>query len=519
MVNKASGPLDLTHGVPLADLQEGQRLTGTIGDTAVLLLRNDGVIHALGARCTHLGAPMAQGLVRDGHLRCPWHQACFRLRDGAVLEAPALEPLPTYAVSVREGRIYVGARQPVPVPPRPRRQPASVSIVGGGAAAHAAVVSLQAAGYAGPLHLFTAESHLPYDRTRLSKDCLKGRLPPAAELMLPPATAYAGVDVRLGTRVERVSASPRTLHLAGGGIHAYDSLILATGGAPRRPALPGIDLAHVHTLRSYDDVVRLQDALGGSPRVVVLGGGFIGLEVAAALRGRGCPVTLVDPAEVPIARSLGRTLGTWLMDLHRAQGVSFCLGRLASRIEADAVYLDDGTRLAAELVVVGMGVVPNTGLVADLGWDLDQGIPVDAGFATPLADVYAVGDVAAVAGADGAHLRIEHWTLAQRQAQALTQIILGAPTPAPIVPFFWSNHYDVKLRYVGHASNWEQERCLGDLTKGRAAIVFESGGLPQAVATLGCDGLAMACAEALAAGGPQALQAALQSGAAGLAPA
>jgi NADPH-dependent 2,4-dienoyl-CoA reductase/sulfur reductase-like enzyme/nitrite reductase/ring-hydroxylating ferredoxin subunit len=487
--DQPSGP-DLAAGVAASAVPDGGSLLGHAAGEAVLLARQGDELFAVGATCTHYSGPLAEGLVVGDEVRCPLHHACFSLRTGEALRAPALNPIPCFEV-VRDGDLVrVGARRPAPVPPTRSGGPERVVIVGGGAAGHAAAEMLRRLGHTGPVTLVSADEAPPVDRPNLSKDYLAGTAPEEWIPLRPPEFyAEQGIELLLGARAERVDAAARAVHLADGRALDYDTLLLATGATPIRLALPGADLPHVHVLRTLADSRAIIAALPAARRVVVLGASFIGLEAAAALRTRGLEVDVVAPEAVPLERVMGRAVGSFVRKLHEDKGVRFHLGRRPASISAEDVTLDDGAVLAADLVVMGVGVRPALELAQSAGCATDprSGVLVDAQLATSVPGIWAAGDIAGWPDASGERLRVEHWVVAQRQGQTAARNMLGAGVPFQAAPFFWSVHYDVTIDYVGHA---DPARCQivveGDLGARDAKVTYSDGRV-RAVATVARD--------------------------------
>ncbi len=505
------GP-DLEAGVPLGDLPEGGPFVGHARGEPVLLVRRGGEVLAVGAACTHYGAPLAEGLVVGETIRCPWHHACFSLRTGEALAAPALNALPRWAVEVHDGRVRVTAVEDAPpLSPRGRRAdgPGPVVIVGAGAAGSAAAEMLRREGYAGPIALVDPDEAAPYDRPNLSKDYLAGTAP-EEWIPLRPAGFYEvhGIE-RVVARAAAVDPAARVLTLDDGRSLDFGALLLATGSTPIRPRIPGADLPHVHTLRTLADCRSLVRAAGGARRAVVLGAGFIGMEVAASLRSRGLDVVVVAPESVPFARTLGPELGAMLRALHEEHGVAFRPGCTATQIAPDRVRLDDGTELPADVVVVGIGVRPSTGLAEAAGLAVDDGVRVGAYLETSAPGIFAAGDIARWHDpGSGEWIRSEHWVVAQRQGQVAARNILGQRVPFRSPPFFWTRQWDVSVAYVGHAREWSETRVEGDPAAHDCAVRYLAGGRTLAVATIGRDrdslvaeaALEAAAAEPVAAG-------------------
>ncbi|HEX2189393.1 MAG TPA: FAD-dependent oxidoreductase [Longimicrobiaceae bacterium] len=487
------GP-DLTRGVPVRELEDGGVLLGHAGGEPVLLARRSDEVWAIGATCTHYGGPLAEGLVVGDTVRCPWHHACFSLRTGEALAAPALDPVPCWTVERRGDVVRVAGRREQPaVPPAPPADAPerlaglrSVVVLGAGAAGAAAAEMLRRQGFAGRVILVGAEDEVPYDRPNLSKDYLAGS---ASEEWIPLRSrdfyAQNGIELALGVPAVEIDTRGRRVVLADGSAHGYDALLLATGAEPVRPDVPGADLPHVHYLRTLADSRALIAGAEKAGRAVVLGAGFIGLEAAASLRARGLEVQVVAPGERPLGRVMGLELGDFVRALHEEHGVVFHLGRTAREILADAVVLDDGRSLPAELVVAGIGVRPLDGLAGRAGIAVERGVLVDEHLETSVPGVFAAGDVARYPDPRfGGRIRVEHWVAAQRQGQAAARNLLGRREPFRDVPFFWSRHYDVAIAYVGHAEQWDRIDLDGSPEERDCTAVFRAGGETLAVATV-----------------------------------
>ena len=481
-------------GIALTDLAEGALIRGHAHGEPVLLVRRGDELLAVGALCTHFGAPLETGLLVGDTVRCPWHHACFSLRTGEALRAPALNPLARWTVERRAGRAYVTGKQPerdplAPVSPVmavPAGHPKAIVIVGAGGAGSAAAEMLRREGYQGRLTLLDSEAEVPYDRTNLSKS-----FSPDDEQYLPlrPAGFYAdhGIDLVQG-EVVSLDVPGRRVLLADGSAHPYEALLLATGAEPVRLDIPGHDRSHVHVLRSLADHRAIMAGAAHARRAVVLGASFIGLEVAAALRGLGLEVHVVAPDEAPLAKVLGPELGAMVQALHQEKGVVFHLQQTATAIEADAVVLKNGERLPADLVVVGIGVRPRLALAEAAGLVLDRGVVVDEYLQTSAPGIYAAGDMARWPDPHtGERIRVEHWVVAQRQGQTAARNLLGQRQRFDAVPFFWSKHYDVSIRYTGHAEHWDALAMDGPLAQRAGSVAFVRQGQTLAVASVKRD--------------------------------
>ena len=508
-----TGP-DLGAGLDASSLAEGQMLVGHANGEAVLLARSAAKVFAIGAHCSHYGAPLADGLLVDDTVRCPYHHACFSLATGEVLRAPARDAVACYQVEQREGKLYVlgklataKASSPSPAQPAQPNQPSSIVIVGAGAAGNSAAEKLRREGYSGKLTLVGAEASLPVDRPNLSKDYLAGTAP---EEWIPLRSDDFYREQRidlLRATVSSIDPSAKTVALADGSRLGYDSLLLATGAAAIRLNIPGGGLPHVYTLRTLADSRAIIAASANAKRAVLIGAGFIGLEAAAALRTRGLEVTVVAPDTVPLGRVLGDALGLAVQKLHEAHGVQFRLGERPKAITAHSVMLEDGSELAADLVVFGVGVRPATELAESAGLAVDRGVLVDTYLRTSAPDVFAAGDIARFPYArTGQRIRVEHWVVATRQGEVAALNLLGQHQPYDAAPFFWSAHYDCTISYLGHAEHWERADIAGDLGALDCAVAFRSGDRTLALATIGRDRVSLEAELALERGDEAALQ-------------
>src|SRR6266536_1676044 len=459
--DKPSGP-DLAEGIPPGDVPDGGMLAGHVGNDAVLVVRRGDQFFAIGATCTHYGGPLAEGLLVGETVRCPWHHACFSLRTGEALGAPALNPVSCWRVEQRDGKLCVREKTDRPQAKKaPAAKPGRIVIVGGGAAGFAAAEMLRREGFEGSLTMLSSDEAAPCDRPNLSKDYLAGNAPEDWIPLRPPEFyREAEIDLQLRAEVEAIDAKSREVRVAGGRSIRFDKLLLATGAEPVRLSIPGADAAHVYVLRSLADSRAIIAATKDARRAVVLGASFIGLEVAASLRARKLEVHVVGPERVVMERVLGPQFGAFVKKLHEEHGVVFHLEDTASAIEKQRVVLKSGK-------------------------SLDGGVVVDEYLRTSAPDIFAAGDIARWPDPhSGAPIRVEHWVVAERQGQAAARNMLGANVRFADVPFFWSQHYDVPINYIGHAEKWDAIEIDGDIDARDCLVRYRRDGKVLAVASI-----------------------------------
>ncbi|WP_420232036.1 FAD-dependent oxidoreductase [Pseudomonas sp. ABY48] len=472
-----------------ADVREDRGLEVKIDDTSILLLRSGDQVRAFQGKCPHAGAPLAKGAVCHGRLICPWHKAAFRAEDGALCEPPALDSLARYHVEVRDGDVWVDD-QPLPTDKIPPADDArTFVIIGAGAAGTACAAALREKGFGGRILLIDREAEAGYDRTVLSKYVLAGDMAVNETSPLRDETYFTQQRIeRLHGEVTHLDPVARHIQLADGRRLDYDAALIATGGVPKMPALPGIDLPQVFVLRSIAHARQILDAVRPGQRAVIIGDSFIAMEVASSLRKRELDVTVLARHPVPFAAQLSESVGQAILARHRANGVEYRTDSEAAQIEGagkvKAVVLENGQRVAADLVIIGIGVRPATEPFTGLPREQDQSVAVDAGMRVT-DGLWAVGDIATFP-LNGAPVRIEHWRLAQQQARIAAANMLGGDEHYLDVPFFWTYHFGKRYDYLGHAEHWDEVEFKGTPEH------------PPFIALLGKDGLvaaAVACDE------------------------
>ena len=488
------GP-DLAAGVPASTLPDGGMLLGHAQGKAVLIARRGAELFAISATCTHYSGPLGEGLIVDETVRCPWHHACFSLRTGEALRAPALRPVSCWEVERRGDTIAVGRELAVhdgatlvAGRARPDSTVQKIVIVGAGPAGNAAAEMLRRDGFTGDITMIGADPAGPYDRPNLSKDYLAGSAPEDwLPLRSPEFYEKHKIELLTSTRVTSIDTKSRKVSIEGGQSRAFDRLLIATGATPIALKIPGAERPQVHYLRTLADSRAIIVAAESAHRSVVIGASFIGLEVAASLRTRELEVEVVAPDTVPLVKVFGPELGAHIKSIHDQHGVKFSLGRTVIGIGADDVTLDDGRTITADLVVIGIGVRPNVDLAKEAGLAVDNGVTVDEFLETSVKGIYAAGDIASFPYRTGGRIRVEHFVVAERQGQTVARNMLGLREKFDAIPFFWSAHYDASVSYIGHASKWDEVVVGGDIAKGDATVAYREGGKAVAFATLGRD--------------------------------
>ena len=486
----ASGP-DFSQGLALSEIPQEGTIAGRVGDEPVLLSRLDGELFAIGGTCTHYGGHLGSGLARGQSVRCPLHHACFDLKTGAVLRAPALDPVDRWLVEVEGGRVLVRHRIE-------HSSPSSLSsgtgidrivIVGGGAAGLACANELRRRGFNGEVTILSSDADPPCDRPNLSKDYLAGTAP-EEWLWLRGEDWYADnrVDLHLGAEVTAIDTRTRKVTISSGKDFAYDRMLIATGSEPNHLALPGFDHPNVLTLRTVADARAIASKANPGARAVVVGSSFIALEAAAALRHRKVEVDIVSVEELPLERVFGAELGQKLQRLHESNGVRFHLSTVLAAFDGAAVTLASGEQISADFVLVGIGVRPRTGVAALAGASVDKGVLVDGRLETSQPGIFAAGDIAVYPDPfSGETARVEHWAVAERQGEIAAANMLGGSELFDSPPFFWTEQFGLTIRYVGRASGWNAVTLEGSFEDRSLIARYFADGIHCATATIGRD--------------------------------
>jgi NADPH-dependent 2,4-dienoyl-CoA reductase/sulfur reductase-like enzyme/nitrite reductase/ring-hydroxylating ferredoxin subunit len=468
-----------------AELKDGEMKEVSFEEGKVLLSRLGDKIHATSAFCTHYGAPLAKGvLTSDGRVVCPWHGACFNVCTGDIEDAPAPMALHSFETQVKNGKILVTANTASTLKKNLSRQPKllatgvssagkGVVIVGGGSGAFNAVESLREHGYQGPITILSKENHTPIDRTKLSKalitDAASIEWRSAADLKIK-----YGTNIRLGVEVTSIDIENKTVTVdEGKELLAYDRLILASGGIPRRLPIQGAQLQNVYTFRDIDDAKKVDAAAQEGKRLVVIGSSFIGMELISALSKRKlASIDVIGMDEFPFEGVLGKAVGAGFKKYHESNGVKFHMLTKVEKIVASEANAElaagvvvNGTTLPADFVIMCVGVAPATGFLKGSGIELesDGGVRVDKYLRVKTGKdtkhVFAIGDIAIYPLANGEEARIEHWNVAANQGRAVGSSIAGKPQAYVKVPIFWSAQ---QLRYCGYGAKHDDIFIKGD---------------------------------------------------------
>ncbi|HET9284679.1 MAG TPA: FAD-dependent oxidoreductase [Candidatus Angelobacter sp.] len=477
---------DFKNGVLIQDLQDGSPIAGQVGDEEAILVQHGNEFFAIGAHCTHYHGPLADGLVVGDMVRCPWHHACFSLRTGEAVRAPALDAVSCWRVEKVGDKVFVREKLSAPAKKPSGKLPASVVIVGGGAAGLAAAEMLRREGYEGRVTIISADESGPVDRPNLSKDFLAGT---ASEDWIPlrPPDFYTSnkIDLVLNSKVASIDVPGKRVVLENGKAYECDALLLATGADPVKLPIAGASDSQIHYLRTYADSRAIIARAASAKQVVVVGASFIGLEVAASLRARGIAVNVVSQEQQPLERVMGAEVGKFIRGLHESHGVVFHLGATVSRVDGNKVTLSTGATLNADFIVLGVGVRPQLELAEKAGLVIERGVVVNEYLETNSPGIFAAGDIARWPDPhSGNRIRVEHWVVAERQGQTAARNILGQKEKFDAVPFFWSQHYDVSINYVGHAEKWDATKIEGSLDAKDCAVSYQLGGRTLAVVTV-----------------------------------
>ncbi|KAK3582946.1 hypothetical protein CHS0354_019953 [Potamilus streckersoni] len=496
------------------ELKDGEMREVDVGGEKALLVKQGSEFYAIGAKCTHYGAPLSKGVLCNGRVRCPWHGACFNVKTGDIEEFPGLDSLPKFQVEVSNGKVKIRADKSALA--TSKRQKAmckasavnqkSVVIIGGGPASVSCVETLRQEGFQGKITLVSKDKYLPYDRIKLSK--AMDTAPEAIALRNKDFYSSNDITVQTNKEVKSVSASSKSVKFADGSSLKFDSLLIATGGRPRVLPIPGADLKNVYILRTPDDANAIAQNAKGK-KVVIIGSSFIGLEVAAFMSGKAQSVDVIARGTEPLENVFGREIGSMLRKMHEEKGVKFhfesgikeFLGKNGFVSEA---VLSNGTKLPADVCILGVGVVPATEFLKDSGIKMtDRGfIPVNQFMQTDQPDIFAAGDIVefplfTVGGKD---VNIQHWQMAHAHGRNAALNIVGKKHGIKSVPFFWTVMYGKSVRYTGYGPGYDDVVVHGEINAQKFVAFYTKGNEVVAVASMNFDPIVSQAAEMMQAG-------------------
>ncbi len=459
----------------IEDFKKGEMKSVPVGDDKEVLIVNiDNELYALGAHCTHYGAPLTDGVLSNDMITCPWHHACFNAKTGKLKEPPAADDLPKFEIIVENNIVMVKIPEEFPSGKTPQMaekdkdNKENYVIIGGGAAGYAAAQAMREAEYKGKITIITQENRTPYDRPNLSKDYLQGSA--QAEWMpLRPDDFYSKYNIGFlfDMKVKRINIKEKKILFEKGEELSFNKLLIASGAVPKELKLPGSDLKNIFYLRNFSDADNIINTLKSSKEAVIIGSSFIGMESAFSLNERGIKVTVISPEEVPFMHTLGKEIGGLLKKQHETGGVAFKLKRNVKSFEGDEkvewVVLESGEKIKADFVIVGIGVKPATDFIDGLVKTSDGGIKVDNCFRAA-EDIFAAGDVAVFPfWMTGEDVRIEHWRTALQAGRIAGFSMAGKNTGYESIPFFWTHQAGLDIRYAGYVKNWDDIIYWGDV--------------------------------------------------------
>ncbi len=482
------------------DLKNGEMKSFKIDDEHnALLCRINDEFFAVGASCTHYGAPLEEGVLKGDTIICPWHHACFNAKNGDLLEPPAMDALPVFELKIDGESIQINvpdeiesSRLPGMVKKDSSTDNRTFVILGAGASAYSAAQSMRENGFRGNIVMVTKENRKPYDRPNLSKDYLAGNSEPEW-MPLRPDDFFEeyGIEIRQTVSIRGVDFQKKQVSFDNNENLKYDKLLIATGGIPNQLNVKGSDLENIFYLRSFDDADRIIASLKDSKNAVVIGAGFIAMETAHSLTERKINVTVIAPVKVPFERNFGKEIGGLFRKEHEKNGVVF---KLESKVKefkgaekVQSVLLESGEEVKTDLVIVGIGVRPATGFLNGAELMDDKSLKTDA-FLKVRENVYASGDIASFPDfRTGNHIRIEHWRLAEQLGRTAGANMAGKEIRFSGVPFFWTQQSGMNLRYVGYVKDWDEILIDGNIADKKFIAYYIKNNSVMAAAGLNRD--------------------------------
>uniref|UniRef100_G1LQ22 Apoptosis-inducing factor 3 n=1 Tax=Ailuropoda melanoleuca TaxID=9646 RepID=G1LQ22_AILME len=501
------------------DLENGQMREVELGWGKVLLVKDNGEFHALGHKCPHYGAPLVKGVLSRGRVRCPWHGACFNVSTGDLEDFPGLDSLHKFQVKIEKEKVYVRAsKQALQLQRRTKVMAKCISpcaghssstnvlIVGAGAAGLVCAETLRQEGFSDRIVLCTLDRHLPYDRPKLSK-CLDAQ---PEQLALRPKEFFRayGIEVLTEAQVVTVDVRNKKVVFKDGFKLEYSKLLLAPGSSPKTLSCKGKEVENVFTIRTPEDANRVVRLARGRNAVVV-GAGFLGMEVAAYLTEKAHSVSVVELEETPFRRFLGERVGRALMKMFENNRVKFYMQTEVSELRAQEgklkeVVLKSSKVVRADVCVVGIGAVPATGFLRQSSISLDSRgfIPVNKMMLTNVPGVFAAGDAVTfpLAWRNNRKVNIPHWQMAHAQGRVAAQNMLAQEAEISTVPYLWTAMFGKSLRYAGYGEGFDDVIIQGDLEELKFVAFYTKGDEVIAVASMNYDPIVSKVAEVLASG-------------------
>jgi apoptosis-inducing factor 3 len=460
------------------DLKNGEMKSYKIDDNnSVLLCRINDEFFAVGATCTHYGAPLEEGILKGDIIICPLHHACFNAKNGNLLEPPAMDALPKYELKTEGDSVKINIPKEIPFSRNPEMAKKDVKsdnrtfvILGAGASAYFAAQAMRENGFKGNIIMITKEDKTPYDRPNLSKDYLAGSAQPEW-MPLRPDNFYEenGIEIIQQKEIKNVDLKNKYISFDTGDNLKYDKLLISTGGVPRKLKVPGNELENIFYLRSFSDADKIIERAKTSKRAVVIGASFIAMETAHSLTQRGIKVTVVAPEEVPFEKNFGKEIGNLFRKEHEKEGTTFKLkstvNQFKGKNKVQSVLLDSREEIETDFVVIGIGVKPATEFLSGIDLLDDGSLKTDTNLKVTN-DVYAAGDIATFPEPfTGNLIRVEHWRLAMQLGRIAGANMAGKNIKYEDVPFFWTQQAGISLRYVGFVKQWDEIIIDGNIHK------------------------------------------------------
>ncbi|XP_073421770.1 apoptosis-inducing factor 3-like isoform X3 [Dendrobates tinctorius] len=496
------------------DMKDGEMREFQVQGQSILLVRNNGVFSAVGNKCSHYGAPLSKGVLVGDRVRCPWHGACFNVKNGDIEEFPGLDSLPCFKVKVENGSVCIvtskmeleSAKRVKSMSSRSAGDRSTVVMIGAGPAALVCAETLRQEGYTGRIVLVTREKHIPYDRTKLSK----AMNTKAVEIYLRPIEFYKEHDLEVWTEKQAVSINTdeAKVKFQDGSFLHYSQLLIATGSRPRELTCSGATLQNVFYLRSPEDANAISEAAAGK-NVVIMGSSFIGMEVAAFLADKASSVSVIGKSDVPFWPVLGTQIGEVAMKLLKERGVNFYMRTEAREIrgsdgQVKEVILRNGIQLPADVVVAGIGVTPVSNFLkgSRIAMDTKGAIYADQFMRTSVPDVYAAGDVVSfpLAMMDGHRANIGHWQMAHAHGRIAALNMLNKQEPVNSVPFFWTSLLGKSIRYAGFGEGYTEIVMKGTLDELKFLAFYLKDDIVVAVSSMNYDPIVSQVAEVIFSG-------------------